>query len=358
MKSRQRVVETFRRLVGIKSPSFGEKKLALHLQDVMSSLGFTVCEDGVAAEIGGNCGNLICDREDGEGPVMAFCCHMDRFGPGKEVYPVLSDGFIESRNDTVLGADDGAGIAVIIEALRILEERELSSPPLRVIFTVAEEEGMCGARELPEAVLATTDFCYVLDGEGPVGNVITSSPYTIKIVAKIEVEHGVDGVKIASRALSRMDLQDTMGNKVANLEVARGGVARHTGPRVVELEGKVQSIREEIVERKLSHLQQVISSSAKKYGGEVKVETERLYPGYKFSPESRILQLLWQAGDVNFCRSNGGSDANILNDRGLPAVNLATAVENVHTPGERVKIADLLQLIEFVISIIKTGVDF
>ncbi|MFW5999260.1 MAG: M20/M25/M40 family metallo-hydrolase [Halanaerobiaceae bacterium] len=359
MINRERIVNTFCRLVDIESPSFGEQKLASYLSEVMSSLGFEVREDGAAGEIGGNSGNLICDmRGTVEGPVMSFCCHMDRFGPGKVVDPVIREEHVESRGNTVLGADDAAGIAVIIEVLRLVKEENILHLPLRVFFTVAEEEGMQGARELPDSVLSATDFCYVLDGEGPVGNVITSSPYTYKINAEIQVDHGVKGVKIASRALSRMDLQDTRGNRVAHVEVARGGMARDIGPRMVELAGKVQSIRQEIVTRKLSHLRQVISSAADKYGGEVKFDTERLYPGYYFPPESRILRLLRQAGKVKFRRSEDGSDANILNARGLPAVNLAVAVENTHTSGERIVIEDLVRLAELVVSIIKTGADY
>ncbi len=57
---------------------------------------------------------------------------------------VVEDGWVAARG-TTLGADNGIGVAA---ALAILEDPEAVHGPLELLFTVDEEEGMCGARGL------------------------------------------------------------------------------------------------------------------------------------------------------------------------------------------------------------------
>lgn len=56
---------------------------------------------------------------------------MDTVVPGRGVKPVLEDEIIRSSGDTVLGGDDKAGVAVIMEALQVIDERNIPHPRWR-----------------------------------------------------------------------------------------------------------------------------------------------------------------------------------------------------------------------------------
>ncbi|HBG02349.1 MAG TPA: peptidase M20, partial [Firmicutes bacterium] len=76
------------------------------------------------------------------------CAHMDRVRPGFGIKPQLKDGVIRSDGTTILAADDVAGIVAILEALRIIKEQKLPHGRIEILFTVAEEGGLFGAKSL------------------------------------------------------------------------------------------------------------------------------------------------------------------------------------------------------------------
>ena len=57
---------------------------------------------------------------------------------GKGIKPVVKDGVISCESDTILGADDKAGIAAIIEIVKTLKENNIDHNDLEVIFTISE----------------------------------------------------------------------------------------------------------------------------------------------------------------------------------------------------------------------------
>ena len=82
-----------------------------------------VTEDDAGKTIGGSAGNIIAQLPGrSDKPTIMFCAHMDRVAPGKGIKPVVEDGIIRSDGTTILGADDAAGIAAILEALRVVKE--------------------------------------------------------------------------------------------------------------------------------------------------------------------------------------------------------------------------------------------
>ena len=140
-----RLIEDFLELVQVDSVSGKERQLADLLIRKLTDLGLEVREDGAGSVVGSNTGNIIGKLPgSGRGPVIMLCAHMDTVAPGLGVKPVQADGVIRSAGDTVLGADDKAGIATILEVLRIVREQSLEHGGLEVVFTIWEE-GACSA---------------------------------------------------------------------------------------------------------------------------------------------------------------------------------------------------------------------
>ncbi|KUK80992.1 MAG: Di-and tripeptidase, partial [Pelotomaculum thermopropionicum] len=132
-----RVVENFLELVRIDSVSGKERKVADLLKNKLSVLGLEVREDNAGREIGSDTGNIIGKLPgNGRGPVLLFCAHMDTVEPGRGVKPLLENGVIKSSGDTVLGADDKAAIAAILEALRVVRGQNIEHGGLEVVLTI------------------------------------------------------------------------------------------------------------------------------------------------------------------------------------------------------------------------------
>ena len=155
MVNRQRLSDEFARLAAINSPPLHENAIARYLVGRLENLGAEVLFDNAAEATGGEVGNLVASFA-GQGrstEPLLFSVHMDTVEPGGQVEPVLRDGVFFSAGDTVLGADDKAGVAELIEALQVIRERKIPHGPLEVVITIAEEIGLVGAKHLDGRLL-------------------------------------------------------------------------------------------------------------------------------------------------------------------------------------------------------------
>jgi len=146
--SANHLTTTLIELVGIPSTSGHEEKIRTHLAQYLASLGLSTIVD--------DSGNLI-STLPGDGRPLLLNAHMDRVPPGLGHQPKLSNGILYSDGATNLGADDAAGITIILEVVRRTIEQQLPHPPLVVVFTVQEEAGMCGASNFDSTPWHVTD---------------------------------------------------------------------------------------------------------------------------------------------------------------------------------------------------------
>jgi tripeptide aminopeptidase len=95
-----------------------------------------------------------------------------------------------------------------------------------------------------------------------------------------------------------------------------------------------------------------------KYKANMDLEVIREYMSYNIDKEDDIVKLAKKAADaigveLKMVVSGGGSDTNILNEKGNKTINLGIGMENVHSKDERIKIDNLNKGVEFLESIIK-----
>ena len=160
----------------IDSAPKNERLIADALLAKLRSLGLTVTEDDSGAKIGGNAGNILGVLEgEKAAPPLLFCAHMDRVHPGFGIQPQLKGGLITSDGTTILAADDVAGIVAILEAVRIMKEQEIPHGRIEILFTVAEEGGLFGAKSLDASTLQAKAG-FFLDSSGPVGSIVVQAP--------------------------------------------------------------------------------------------------------------------------------------------------------------------------------------
>ena len=101
---------------------------------------------------------------------------MDTVVPGINVKPILKeDGYVYSNGTTVLGADDKAGIAALLEMIQTINEQQLPHGQIQFIITVGEEAGLKGAKELDQNLI-DAEFGYAVDASQAVGTTVVGAP--------------------------------------------------------------------------------------------------------------------------------------------------------------------------------------
>ncbi|SJZ61830.1 M20/M25/M40 family metallo-hydrolase [Selenihalanaerobacter shriftii] len=362
-----RIVDEFMGLLKIDSESRTEREIADKLKERLEKLGLEVREDDIAKEVEGNTGNIIAKLEgnNSEVPTLFLSAHMDTVKPGKGVKPIIKDDTIYSAGDTILGADDKAGIAAILASLEYLIENDSVYGDVEVVFTVCEEVGLLGAKNLAIDKLEA-DLGIVYDSGGEIGTIIAEAPAQDKINvivngksahAGIEPDKGINAIKVASIALSNMNLGRVDEETTANIGVIKGGKATNIVPDRVELEGEARSRDEEKLNAQTQHMVDIFEKSAKKFNAKVEIEVERLFPAFKLDKNSPIVKAAIKAAkDLNvepkLVPTGGGSDANIFNVE-IPTINLGIGMADVHTTDEHIKINDLIKTAEYTLTIIE-----
>jgi tripeptide aminopeptidase len=360
----ERLLRTFLDLVVIDSPTGEEAAVAAYCVTALESAGCEVSLDDSQHVTGANVGNLVAVLPGTTASVLELSAHMDCVMPCRGVEPYIEDRIVRSAGETVLGADDKAGLAAAIECVRRLSEDGGPRPTVRLIFSVSEEIGLVGAKALmPESVVA--DLCLVLDAHGSPGGIVIASPthYTFRAEftgkaahAGVEPEVGVSAIRIASDAVISMPNGRLDPETTANVGTIEGGVATNVVPERVVITGECRSIDPVRVEEVREAMDAAVRESTERGGGAVEIAWRREYTGFRLSDHDPAVQLVMAAcRDVGVepdtYATGGGSDANIIAELGIPTVALGCGMADVHSTSESLPVADLELLTRLLLAV-------
>lgn len=372
MINKQRVLNEFLELVQIDSPTSKEGKIAKVLESKLKELGLEVCIDDAGKKVNGETGNVIAKlKGKKDAPCILFSSHMDTVSPGIGVKPVVDEekGIIESDKTTVLGSDDKAGIAAILEALRTIKENNIETGDVEIVFSIWEEGGLNGAKNLDYSKL-DSKMAFILDSGGAPGQIITKAPAQDKIDVKIigkpahaglAPENGISAVMVAANAISNMKLLRIDEDTTANIGNINGGIATNIVMPELEIKAEARSLSNEKLDEQTKHMVDTFNNAAEEFGAKVEINTSRAYGAFSLSDDENIVKLAKEACQncefkrVYTCSTGGGSDTNIYNANGIKAVNLGVGMQKVHTLEEFIKIEDLQDSAKMVLEIIKTA---
>lgn len=375
MINEERIKNTFCELVKIYAPSGGEKEVFEYLKKALKRLGARVSEDKANEVTGGNSGNLIAVfSANCEGlPSVAFTGHMDCVEVCKGIEPVLEDGVFRSKGDTILGGDDKAGVAAILEGLAMMKETMIPHGKITVIFTIEEESSLGGSKNFDKKYAEGVDFGYVLDADGPAGTVINEGPSEYKVFctmhgkaahAGIEPEKGINAIKMAAHAISKMPSGRIDEETTCNVGVIEGGTATNVVAAKCTIQAEVRSRSREKLMKVVGEMVDACKSAEAAFpGGKAEVEATELYTGFKVDPQHPAVRLFRQACGakgfkVQMSATGGGSDANWFNKGAFPALLVGVGMTDFHTPAESLKEKDLYDAAELVYSIIEEEAHF
>ena len=335
-------------LIRIPSTSGHEEKIRDHLIQYLASFGLPTSID--------RSGNLI-STMTGQGSPLLLNAHMDRVPPGLGHQPILRNGLLFSDGTTNLGADDAAGIAVILEVVRRTKEQDLPHPPLVLVFTVQEESGMCGASNFDSTMWNVTDGI-VFDNAFEAGVVVSKGAayeaFDIQITGRTghpgkDLAQTVDAIEIFRSAHYPHGSFDGDQTRI-NIGKVIGGSARNAIPDTVLVEGELRSFESlEVREKYKQAIQDAFEQAARVLGGQVKLSFKTHSNGYELDPTEPLLKTYSSAlekrgATMQMKPTFIGSDTSGLRPT-IRVFTISTGVVHEHSTEENVAIEPLEQLV-------------
>jgi tripeptide aminopeptidase len=364
----KRLLDTFFKLVSIDSPSLGEREMGDYLTACLREMGFAVYEDHVGERLGGNCGNLYGYLPgDTAAEPLLLAAHMDTVEPSRGKKAILhEDGRITSGGDTVLGADDCAGIAAILEALRHIREEKLPHRPVEVLFTVAEEIYGKGAALLDYSRLQSRE-AYVLDLAGAVGIAAHKAPtiLTFSVTVTGRAAHagfaaadGIHAIAVAAQAISKLPLGQVDSETTCNIGLIEGGTAPNIVPDRCVVKGEIRSYSHEKALARLALVREMFETSAQSHGAAVDIQADYPIEAYETDAAHPVVSRykaacasLGLAGSL--APTFGGSDNNHFAKHGIAGLVLATAMNHCHSCAEYTTVEELEKATRLVTALLK-----
>lgn len=359
------IKEEFLKLVSINSPSKNERNLAEYLKIRLRELGAQVDEDDSAIKTGGNTGNLIAvvpGNQEGA-PTILLSAHMDTVAPTEGMIPQIRDGIIYSDGQMILGADDKAGIAVILTVLsRLQEDKSLLHGPIEVLLSVQEEIGLYGVKNLNYELKAA--YGYILDGDGPAGTIVNAAPshVTLELLvegkaahAGLEPETGINAIVVAAKAIADLKSGRIDEETTTNFGIISGGTARNIVAEKVKITAEARSRNREKLENEVAKILIQFQETAEKNHARFYCKKELAYEAFHIDPNHPSVIKLVEAGKglgikTDLKPTGGGLDANILNSRGIPCLALGLGNDKPHTNEEFVDVAQMRKSVEWLLA--------
>jgi tripeptide aminopeptidase len=354
---RARLNDTFAALCRIPSPFGHEQALAAHVAAELERMGLAVERDAR--------GNLLCRLAGRAEHALLLCGHMDTVEVEGAIEPVVVDGGWENARAAILGADNKAALAVMLELAR---RAAVEGAPvgLELLFTVEEENALSGAKAF-DATRLRARFGYVFDHATPIGDIVLASPTYYRVAADfhgraahagIRPEDGRSAILAAALTVAAMPQGRLDDETTANVGSIRGGVgSTNVVPERCRLLAEARSLEGDRVEEVVARMIDAVHDGAAAAECDVDVVAEKLFVGYRQRPASPPVVAAESA--LRACgyeprriATGGGSDANALVAQGFPCVNLANGTERNHEPTERVSVAALEGMLDVALALV------
>ncbi|MFA9423561.1 MAG: M20/M25/M40 family metallo-hydrolase [Sedimentibacter sp.] len=354
MINKQRLLSTFMDYVQIDSETKNEKAMGERIIKDLESLGLKTFTDQAGKKLNSNMDNIYCflpgtNNQD----AMLFSAHMDTVTPGIGIVPYVDGNYVKSKGNTILGADDKAGVVSILEAIRTIKENNLPHRPIEIVFSIGEEGGVNGAKQIEFSKL-TAKKGVVLDSGGSPGNIVIEAPGQNRIHAKVigKASHaggcpeaGISAIMVAAEAVSNMKLLRVDNETTANIGTFKAEGPTNIVSPLVEFEAEARSRCNDKLEAQTNHMIDCLKKACDKYGSQLEYTLEECYQSYAFDYNDEyvntIADICTKLGlEVMKIPSGGGSDANVYNKNGVKTIVIGCGMELVHTVDEQLNIND------------------
>ena len=363
----------FLELAALPSPPGEERAVADRVLDYLGALGLESDEDDAGVTVDSSIGNIYArlDASDGPGEPLFFCAHLDTVLPEGPIEPeVGEDEVVRNAAGTILGADDKSAVAAMLEAAARMVEDGRPHAGVELLFTPKEEVGLLGAAAFDQTRFAAR-VGYVYDHAGPIGEIILGAPFQQKLDVRFHgraahagmyPEEGRSAIAAAARAIADLRLGRLDDVTTASVGRIQGGTARNVIPEWCTFAAEARSHDERKLADLVREMVDAVTFAASLEECEVEAQVSGLSRGYRFRRDDVPVQIaaaaLERVGrEPSYILSGGGADANVFNERGLQCLNLANGMTDIHTPDERIAVADLHEMVEVTLALVDAARD-
>jgi tripeptide aminopeptidase len=360
------VLDLFTDLASVASPPGEERAVADLVLAYLRDCGLSSDEDASGPGIGSTMGNIYCRLDaTAAGEPLLLCAHLDTVPPTAPIEPVVVDGIVRNGAGTILGADNKAAVAAMLEGVRrILAERRPHAG-IELLFTPKEEVGLVGAYAFDHRRLQSR-LGFVYDQAAPIGVVILGAPYSQSLEVTfhgraahsgMHPEDGRSAIAAAARAIAELRLGRIDEDSTANVGTIAGGTATNVVPEWCMFIAEARSHDERGLADLVQEMQDAITFAAGVAECDVETKARKSYRGYRFTKSDHAVTLAAAALErcghvVSYELSGGAADANVFNERGLEVVNLANGMADIHTPAEHIAVADLEAMVDVTLALV------
>ncbi len=352
----QRMVRQFMEMVRIDSESGNEARFIDYLLKEFKKIGATARKDAY--------GNLVAKlparNSKGKKPIL-LSCHADTVQPGKGIRPKLSGGVIRSSGDTILGADDKAGIAEMLEALRVAPKR----PAIEVAISRQEEVGLHGVKNMDYRLL-TAKRGFLLDND-TLDTIVIGGPSYFAIDVEVqgraahagmEPEKGINAIAAAARAIAALKLGRLDRETTANVGVISGGLIRNGVPAKACFLAECRSLTHKKAKALAAKMEKTIRREVAKAGAKAVIKTDNLCRAVAIPASAwtvltaqKALATVGVKAKTTFI--TGFTDASIYNNHGIEMAVVGIGARNEHSTDEHVRVADMEKAVEMLVEIMR-----
>lgn len=370
MINKTRLLNTLLELLKIDGPALCERPVSDYLKKYFKEIELDLEEDDTGSKIDGNSGNLYLHMHGIGDSSVAFLAHMDTVKPTFGLEPIVTDNNVRSNGKTVLGADDRLGIALLCELVKYLKESKIKHCPIEIIFTVAEEIGLFGIKNIDYNRIKSK-IAFVLDAGGSCGKIVSKAPSLerMNITVKGKASHagsspekGVNAIAIAAKAISNIKQGRVDQDTTLNIGKIEGGTATNIVSDKVKIEGEARSFNPSTLTEQIKNAEVQFLTAADEFGGSIEFDHKLSFSTFNLDKESQPVKMAVSAAEKKgiphkITHTGGGSDANILNAHGIISAGLGIGYFEEHTNNEYISLKDMYNSLEWLIEICSVNLE-
>lgn len=291
-----------------------------------------------------------------------------RVAESPELAALVGKTIVTTDGTTLLGGDDKAGVAVLMELARVLAaDPAIPHGPIRIVFTCDEEIGK-GALHLEPSQIGAV-VAYTLDGQGVAeieAETFSADKATVAVTG-VNTHPGmakgkmVNAIRILAAFLDRLPQRrgapETADGREGFLHpyIVEGGVAKATAHVLIRdfethlLEGHAEILRSTAATLKREYPEANIDVLIAPQYRNMRDGIAREPRAVKFADEA-----VRRAGlTPHHTIIRGGTDGTQLTAKGLPTPNLSTGEHNIHSPLEWVCLEEMETCLRVVVELVQ-----
>lgn len=370
--------EHLMRFLSVEGVTGQEKNIGLAVSDALKKIGVpaeAIRFDDVNKRIPlpTETGNLIVDIPGTRpGPRLLFSTHLDTVPLCAGAKPRRDGDRIVSDGTTALGGDARTGVALLVVVAETLIKHKLPHPPITLLFTVREESGLHGARELNPADLNGAVMCINVDGQlasdlivGAVGQ----ENWEVEITGRashagVAPEKGISATLVGAMALTEAKRNGWFGKVVkpdgrgtSNVGIFGGkdnkpaGDATNVVTDYAYIKGEARSPEATFATKIANGYKEAFATAQGEVTTDegdkalVKFSHVASYPPFELGKDTPIVKRATKALGILgiepvYVFSNGGLDANWLDKHGVPTITIGAGQAEIHTIKEYVNLKE------------------